>query len=152
MASFPETNIWIDTYGCRCKIDVHKEKRKTMHMSDAALRAAVEKRRKQLKRPYEGRVSDKAWGILHDLDYVEDARTKDYDVDGIEFLVRKIDWFADAFASAVPGSGGGRTRRAEGYDDAEHYGESSAVDEQSLSIDLSDYEYERSRAYAEIMA
>jgi hypothetical protein len=135
-----------------CTIEVHKEKRKTMHMSDAALRAAVEKRRKQLKRPDEGRVSDEAWAVLHELNYVEDARTKEYDVDGIEFLGRKIDWFADAFGSGVPGSGGGRMRRDESYDDAEHYGERSEVDEQTVSIDLSDYEYERSRAYAEVMA
>jgi hypothetical protein len=119
-----------------------------MHMNDAALRAAVEKRRKQLKRPDEGRVPDQTWEYLHKYDFVEDARTKNFDEDVIEHLVEKI----DELAAAAPSGAGGRMRRDEGYDDPEHFGESSEVDEQTLSVDLSEYEYERSRAYAEVMA
>jgi hypothetical protein len=38
MASFPETNIWIDTYGCRCirsrtKIGRFRKKRGDTHLS-----------------------------------------------------------------------------------------------------------------------
>jgi hypothetical protein len=119
-----------------------------MHMNDAALRAAVEKRRKQLKRPDEGRVPPQTWEYLHRRDIVEDARTKDFDEDVIEYLVKEI----DELAAAAPGGAGGRTRRDEGYDDAEHYGESGDSEERTLSIELSDYEYERNEAYAEVMA
>src|ERR687897_3335547 len=118
-----------------------------MHMSDSALRVAVEKRRKQLKRPDEGRVPPQTWAYLQRFGIVEDARTKDFDEEVIEFLVKEI----DELAAAAPGGAGGRTRRDEGYDDAEHYGESSDVEGRTLRIDLSDYEYERSEAYAEVM-
>jgi hypothetical protein len=53
---------------------------------------------------------------------------------------------------AREGGAGGRTRRDEGYNDAEHYGESGDAEERTLSIELSDYEYERNEAYAEVMA
>jgi len=119
-----------------------------MHMNDAALRSAVEKRRKQLKRPDEGRVPPQTWEYLHRLGIVEDARTKDFDDDVIEYLVKEI----DELAAAAPDGAGGRTRRDEGYDDAEHYGESGDAEERTLSIELSDYEYERNEAYAEVMA
>src|SRR5215211_1466431 len=119
-----------------------------MHMNDAALRSAVEKRRKQLKRPDEGRVPPQTWEYLHRLGIVEDARTKDFDDDVIEYLVKEI----DELAAAAPGGAGGRTRRDEGYDDVEHYGESDDAEERTLSIELSDYEYERNEAYAEVMA
>src|SRR5829696_2878751 len=119
-----------------------------MHMNDAALRAAVEKRRKQLKRPDEGRVPPQTWDYLHRRDIVEDARTKDFDEDVIEYLVKEI----DELAAAAPGGAGGRTRRDEGYDDAEHYGENGDAEERTLSVELSDYEYERNKAYAEVMA
>jgi hypothetical protein len=119
-----------------------------MHMNDAALRAAVEKRRKQLKRPDKGRVPPQTWEYLHRLGIVEDARTKDFDEDVIEYLVKEI----DELAAAAPGGAGGRTRRDEGYDDAEHYGERGDAEERTLSIELSDYEYERNEAYAEVMA
>jgi hypothetical protein len=119
-----------------------------MHMNDAALRAAVEKRRKQLKRPDEGRVPPQTWEYLHRLGIVEDARTKDFDDDVIEYLVKEI----DELAAAAPGGAGGRTRRDEGYDDVQHYGESGDLEERTLSIELSDYEYERNEAYAEVMA
>src|SRR5215204_5071912 len=119
-----------------------------MHMNDAALRAAVEKRRKQLKRPDECRVPPQTWDYSHRSDIVEDARTKDFDEDVIEYLVKEI----DELAAAAPGGAGGRTRRDEGYDDAEHYGENGDAEERTLSVDLSDYEYERNKAYAEVMA
>src|SRR5687768_15151958 len=132
-----------------------------MHMNDAALRAAVEKRRKQLKRPDEGRVPPQTWEYLHrfdiiedartkdfDEDVIEDARTKDFDEDVIEYLVKEI----DELAAAAPGGTGGRTRRDEGYDDVQHYGGSGDAEERTLSIELSDYEYERNDAYAEVMA
>jgi hypothetical protein len=119
-----------------------------MHMNDAALRSKVEKRRKQLKRPDEGRVPPQTWEYLHRFDIVEDARTKDFDDDVIEHLVKEI----DELAAAAPGGTGGRTRRDEGYDDVQHYGGSGAAEERTLSIELSDYEYERNEAYAEVMA
>jgi hypothetical protein len=119
-----------------------------MHMNDAALRAAVERRRKQLKRPDEGRVPPQTWEYLDGRGIVEDARTRDFDVDVIEYLVKEI----DELAAAAPGGAGGRTRRDEGYDDAERYGESGDAEGRTLSVDLSDYEYERNKAYAEIMA
>src|SRR5215212_3419842 len=118
-----------------------------MHMNDAALRAAVEKRRKQLKCPDEGRVPPQTWRYLHSKDIIEDARTKDFDEDVIEYIVKEI----DEIAAAAPGGTGGRTRRDEGYDDAEQYGESGDAEERTLSIELSDYEYERNEAYAEVM-
>src|SRR5215204_1872470 len=119
-----------------------------MHMNDAALRAAVEKRRKQLKRSDECRVPPQTWDYSHRSDIVEDARTKDFDEDVIEYLVKEI----DELAAAAPGGAGGRTQRDEGYDDAEHYGEGGDVEERTLSIELSDYEYERNAAYAEVWA
>ena len=119
-----------------------------MHMSDAALRAAVQKRRKQLKRPDEGRVPPQTWAYLHRLGIVEDARTKDFDEDVLQYLVQEI----DELAAAAPGGAGGRTQRDEGYDDVQHYGESGDAEERTLSIELSDYEYERNDAYAEVMA
>src|SRR5215204_1300019 len=119
-----------------------------MHMSDAALRAAVEKRRKQRKRLDEGRVPPQTWEYLHGLGIVEDARTKDFDDDVSEYLVKEI----NELAAAAPGGAGARTRRVEGYDDAEHYSKSSDAEERTLSVELSDYEYERNEAYAEVMA
>ena len=119
-----------------------------MHMSDAALRAAVEKRRKQRKRPDEGRVPPQTWEYLHGLGIVEDARTKGFDEDVVEYLVKEI----DKLAAAAPGGAGARARRDEGYDDVQHYGESGHAEERTLSIELSDYEYERNEAYAEVMA
>jgi hypothetical protein len=119
-----------------------------MHMNDAALQIAVEKRRKQLKRPEEGRVPPQTWEYLLRRGIVEDARTKDFDEEVIEYLVREI----DELAAAAPGGAGGRMRRDESYDDTEHYGESDDDEERPLAIDLSDYEYERSDAYAEVMA
>ncbi len=43
-------------------------------------------------------------------------------------------------------------RRNEDYADTEHYGESSDADEQTFSTDVSDYEWERSKAHEEVMA
>src|SRR3712207_6650988 len=123
-----------------------------MHMSDAALRAAVEKRRKQLKRPDEGRVLPETWSLLDQYGWIEDALTRDSGEEAINLLVERIDYAVAAFTEVAPGSGGRRMRRGEGYDDAEHYGESSEAAEQALAVDLSDYEYERSRAYVEVMA
>ena len=77
-----------------------------MHMNDAALRAAVEKRRKQLKRPDEGRVQPQTWEYLHRRGIVEDARTKDFDDDVIEYLVKEI----NELAAATPGGAGGPAR------------------------------------------
>jgi hypothetical protein len=119
-----------------------------MHMSDAALRAAVEKRRKQLKRPDEGRVRPRTWEYLDRLEIVDDALlTKDSDEDVIEHLVKEI----DELAAAAPSGGGARIRRDEDYADAEHYGESGDVEERTFSVELSDYEYERSEAHAEVI-
>jgi hypothetical protein len=117
-------------------------------MNNAALRVAVEKRRKQLKRPDEGRVPPETWNYLDRLGIVEDALTRDFDEEAIKYLVEEI----DELAAAAPGGAGGRTRRNEGYDDAEQYGKSGDVEGRTLAIDLSDYEYERSDAYAEVMA
>ena len=119
-----------------------------MHMSDAALRAAVEKRRKQLKRLDEGRLPDQTWNFLHKYDFVGDARTKDSDEEGIEYLVEKI----DELAAAAPSGGGARMRRDEDYAAAEHYGERGDAEERTLSVELSDYEYERREAHAEVIA
>jgi len=52
----------------------------------------------------------------------------DFDDDVIEYLVKEI----DELAAAAPGGAGGSTRRDEGYDDAEHYGESGDAKERTL--------------------
>jgi hypothetical protein len=68
-----------------------QKKRENVYMNEIELRARATKVRKEWKRSDTGYIPDHTWYWLKMERYVEDALNMDFEEEGVEFIVRRID-------------------------------------------------------------
>ncbi len=121
-------------------------------MNEHKLRAGVAKRRKQLKRSEDLEVPDRTWDYLLEMGFVQDAtETKDSEDEAVDYLVSCIDRLDRAAPSAQPK---GLQTSADSVD-IQHSStgeEPDSKEDRYFEINLSEYEIERQRAFAEAKA
>jgi hypothetical protein len=120
-------------------------------MKEEQLRAEVVKRRKQLKRPEGGEVPERTWRFMDEMGWVHEA-TEMFDDEAVEYLVGYLDKLDAVAPSSRARHVLGRQHLEEGLAEGSEGPNRVEEGEEYFEVELGDYERERQRAFAEVMA
>jgi len=120
-------------------------------MKENRLRAEVVKRRKQLKRSEDGELPEQTWSFLKDMGLVQEA-TEMFDDEAVDYLAGWLDTLDAVAPSRRPRYRVGEQLSAQSLIEGNKEFNGIEEGQEYFEVELGEYEKERQRAFAEVIA